>query len=81
MTRTLANISKFSDEEMISIIKENMNYKVRFMLFLVGLLGPIFPSWIMLMWLKVFSSLMIDCTDTDEEVIRSMYILAGKVRR
>jgi hypothetical protein len=35
----------------------------------------------MLMWLKVFSSLMIDCTDTDEEVIRAMYILAGKVKR
>jgi hypothetical protein len=81
MTRTLANISKFSDEEMISIIKENMNYKVRLMFFLVGLLGPFFPAWLMLMWVKVFSALMIDCTDTDEEAIRAMYILGGKVKR
>jgi hypothetical protein len=81
MTKNLVNISGLSDREMIDIIKENMSFKIRFMLFLVGLLGPIFPSWIMLMWLKVFSSLIIDCTDTDEEVIRSMYILAGKVRR
>jgi hypothetical protein len=81
MTKDLVNISGLSDKEMIDIIKENINLKTRFVFLLVGLFGPIFPSWIMLMWLKVFSSLMIDCTDTDEEVIRAIHILAGAVKR
>jgi len=81
MTKELANISKLSDEEMIKVLKENINFKVRFMFIFIGLFGTIFPAWMMLMLIKVFSSLMIDCTDTDEEVIRAMYILAGKVKR
>jgi hypothetical protein len=81
MTETLINISKLSDKEMVKVLKGNMSFKVRFMFVLIGLFGPIFPAWTMLMLIKTYSSLMIDCTDTDDEVIRAMYILGGKVKR
>ena len=81
MSEEFVNISKLSDEEMVKVLKRNMNFKVRFMFVLIGLFGPIFPAWTMLMLLKTYSSLMIECTDTDDEVIRAMYILGGKVKR
>lgn len=81
MSEEFVNISKLSDEEMVKVLKRNMNFKVRIMFVLIGLFGPIFPAWTMLMMIKTYSSLMIECTDTDDEVIRAMYILGGKIKR
>jgi hypothetical protein len=81
MTKELVNISKVSEKDLIKIVKENLSFKVRLMFLFVGLFGPIFPAWMLVALLKVFASLMIDCTDADEEIVRAMYILAGKVKQ